>query len=547
MFVNSANEEEKRRQNPWCLAYDRDMVKRVYDVLNSFLVASHSCNTTKILTCSSLCKFRPPRRLLVSDDTRKSVDEQTTNEPDSPTFNEDEIQNPIVISYDTMDYDSNTITVREGKKLMVSCVFDSDQQIHKSDLLWKQANGNNIDGESNPSLFSVVLHEKGSRHLKTSLHFSSVHPRDSGPYTCTGRTAGGENFEKTVKIVILPPIEWKNNDTVKGALLGEPITVDCGVKSQAGKEPLIQMTSGTGEPLDEEIWTIAGNEATIGSVSKEHANLIVSCITIENYQEANKDEFPVVDRKDVKIEVYTLPEFDSEESIQYTVIDNHVRTAIVYCNVTDSFPIARHYTFYHEGEEIQMNEKYNTFVNAGISQGAHLRIYNVNQNDLGTYKCEANNGKAKADHIIHLKEANAPAEPKVTLVKANKHSIIWKVESIDQEPDLPVTAVEIRHLRAGTAEASGVADDEISDAYWKSHAIFSQKHINNDGIYEIHGLRHGHEYVWRFRQINEAGFGDSVVLRAKTYDDHDLELMDSSSLTSFPLALLTLSFVRLFF
>lgn len=42
---------------------------------------------------------------------------------------------------------------------MVSCVFESDEQIHKSDLLWKQANGNNIDGESNPRLenFSIFF------------------------------------------------------------------------------------------------------------------------------------------------------------------------------------------------------------------------------------------------------------------------------------------------------------------------------------------------------------------------------------------------------
>ncbi|CCD67885.1 Neuronal immunoglobulin domain-containing protein rig-3 [Caenorhabditis elegans] len=462
---------------------------------------------------------------------------------DSPSSNE---ANPIVISSEAMDYDTNTITVREGKKLMVSCVFESDEQIHKSDLLWKQANGNNIDGESNPSLFSVILNEKGSKHRKTSLHFSSVHTRDTGLYTCTGRTAGGENFEKTIKLVVLPAIEWNDKDTVKGALLGEPITIDCGVKGPSGKEPMIQMTNGNGEPLDEEIWTIAGNEATIDSLKKEHAELTVSCITIEMHQETSKEEFPVVDRKDVNIEVYTLPEFETEESVQYTVIDNHVRDAIIYCNVTHSFPPVRHYTFYHGDEEIKMSDKFNIFVNVGVSQGAHLKIHNVNENDLGTYKCEANNIKAKSYHTIHLREANAPAEPKVTLIEDKRHSIIWKVESIDRDPDLPMTAVEIRHLRAGTAEASGVSDEDISDAYWKSHSIFMQRNIKDDGIYEINGLRHGHEYVWRFRQINEAGFGDSVVLRAKTLDDHDLEMMDSASDSKFPLALATLFFVCLF-
>ncbi|PIC18896.1 hypothetical protein B9Z55_024631 [Caenorhabditis nigoni] len=462
---------------------------------------------------------------------------------DKPTSNE---ENPIVISSESMDYDTNTITVREGKKMMVSCVFESDETIHKSDLLWKQPNGNNIDGETNPSLFAVVLNERGSKHRKTSLHFSSVHTRDTGLYTCSGRTAGGETFEKTVKLVVLPSIEWNDKDTVKGALLGEPITVDCGVKSQSGADPMIQMTNGNGEPLDEEIWTIAGNEATIDSLKKEHAELAVSCITIEMHQEGNNEEFPVVDRKDVNIEVYTLPEFASDESVQYTVIDNHVRDAVVYCNVTHSFPPVRHYTFYHGDEEIKLNDKFNIFVNVGLIQGAHLKIHNVNENDLGTYKCEANNIKAKSIHTVHLREANAPAEPKVTLVEAKRHSIIWRVDSIDQEPDLPVNAVEIRHLRAATAEASGVADEDISDSYWKSHSIFMQRNIKSDGIYEINGLRHGHEYVWRFRQINEAGFGDSVVLRAKTLDDNDLEMTDSATYTTIPLTIATLLVIRLF-
>ena len=66
----------------------------------------------------------------------------------------------------------------------------------------------------------------------------------------------------------------------------------------------------------------------------------------------------------------------------------------------------------------------------------------------------------------------------MTLIEAKKISIVWKVESIDRDPALPVTAVEIRHLRAGTAEASGVADEDISDSYWKSHSIFIQRNIS---------------------------------------------------------------------
>lgn len=46
--------------------------------------------------------------------------------------------------------------------------------------------------------------------------------------------------------------------------------------------------------------------------------------------------------------------------------------------------------------------------------------------------------------------------------------------------------------------------------------------------------------------VNDSITGDSVVLRAKTLDDHDLEMMDSASDSKFPLALATLFFVCLF-
>ncbi|CAB3400308.1 unnamed protein product [Caenorhabditis bovis] len=456
---------------------------------------------------------------------------------------EAEDKNPLVILAEVMDYDSSSITVREGKKLLVNCVCERSDVAHKSDIFWKKAGGNPIDGETTPSLFSILVKEKNTGYKKASLHFGSVHPRDTGLYTCVVRTVGGQIFEKSVQINVLPKLEWNNSDVLIGALVGDPITVDCGVRQKTEHESQVTLTSGTGEPLNETIFTIAGHEATIESVTKAHKDLVVSCVHIEMHPEPSGEEFPVVDRKDVRIDVYSAPEFSTDEAIQYTVIDNHFREVKLFCNITASHPIPKQYTFYHNDQLITYSQKHMLYHYSSPIHGAYLKIRDVNEHDLGTYKCEVYNGKTKSVLKIHLREANPPSEPKVTLISSHKHSMQWKIETDGKKPDLPVKFVEIRHLRAQQADGTGVSDDEIDDSFWEGHSIKIEKPINEEGIYEIGGLRHAHEYVWRFRLISEAGFGESVVVRAKTFDELDLAAYTSSAAQTAFLSFVSIIFV----
>ena len=45
-------------------------------------------------------------------------------------------------------------------------------------------------------------------------------------------------------------IAWTDPSTEVGALVGEPLTIDCSVKKSGSSEPQIQITNGDGEALD---------------------------------------------------------------------------------------------------------------------------------------------------------------------------------------------------------------------------------------------------------------------------------------------------------
>ncbi|PAV91265.1 hypothetical protein WR25_09202 [Diploscapter pachys] len=434
-------------------------------------------------------------------------------------------ENPVEISSGAMDYDTNTIIIRAGKKLLISCLYTKDDIGDLSDLQWTKEGGHIIDGESSPSAFTIGMIEQRTEHKKKNLHFTSIHQRDKGAYECTARTQGGRTLKNTVNVVVLDEIQWKDSETTVGGLIGEPLTIDCGVVD-GGPDEIIKITDENGEPLNDSTFTLAGNEATIESLSKEVQGEAVSCVHVEMISRGKEHEdWPVVDRRDIKIDVWYKPEFNEESSIQYAIIDDNERDATIYCNVSDSNPPPKHFTFFVDDHEVtdDEDERYELVRDVGRGYGAYLKIHDVKQADLQQYRCEVSNGKAKASHIINLRAANPPFEPKVTLHEAKKHSIVWKIEGgEDDEGPMPVTAIEIFYVRKAVVhDRLGSEEDiDIDDGFWKSHGgrVLREKTKNN--LYEVKGLREATDYVFKFRQISDVGFGDSIVLTASTYDEN---------------------------
>ena len=86
----------------------------------------------------------------------------------------------------------------------------------------------------------------------------------------------------------------------------------------------------------------------------------------------------------------------------------------------------------------------------------------VDEEDLGTYRCEVNNGKSKAHQIINLQVANPPNQVRASLERARKHSITWRLveDGSSENEDLPVVSYTIEYVRSKLLDS---VDESESD------------------------------------------------------------------------------------
>uniref|UniRef100_A0A0K0D3S3 Ig-like domain-containing protein n=1 Tax=Angiostrongylus cantonensis TaxID=6313 RepID=A0A0K0D3S3_ANGCA len=143
-------------------------------------------------------------------------------------------RNPIRLSSKHLDPE-NTLILRQGKPLMIECVYARDDIADISDLQWHKKGARPIDG--------------GSSSRKKNLHFTAIHKRDEGFYQCRARNLGGIMFSREVRVIVLNEITWNDESHSVGALVGEPLTIDCGVKGNE-EHHQITITDNEGESLD---------------------------------------------------------------------------------------------------------------------------------------------------------------------------------------------------------------------------------------------------------------------------------------------------------
>ncbi|GMT06992.1 hypothetical protein PENTCL1PPCAC_29166 [Pristionchus entomophagus] len=412
-----------------------------------------------------------------------------------------------------------SFVVRENDKLMISCVYEGNDIDLMSDLKWLTAAGNPIDGESSSSVFTIAIHERGTGFKKKTLHFTEVKPRDAGNYTCEAANVEGKVFSRQVTVHVIDKIEWESNEERVGGLVGEPLTIDCGAK--ASPEPQIQITSDGGEPLDDHLFTIAGSEISVSSLTKEYNGLKINCVALQILDDLDTTSTA---QRTVAIDVWYTPEFEKETIVRHTILE---RTAMLPCNVTGSNPPARHFNFFRNNQLLTDEKKYQQVMDV-VENAAYLKVFDVEAEDLGEYHCEVNNGRAKATQVIHLKQANPPEELKVILESVKKHGIVWRV--VTNEHDLlPVEKIEIQALRRESLDEEKDKGEEDEEKIWHAKANTFQRSIVDSGLYDVGGLRADSEYVFRFRAESEAGYGPRITLTAITNEEANTEAPTAAS------------------
>ncbi|CAJ0935448.1 unnamed protein product, partial [Mesorhabditis belari] len=438
----------------------------------------------------------------------------------------DDVKDSKEESDNKLRVDGSQFVVRARSKFVVSCVFAAEEISDLADIQWKTGKGKSIDGETSSSIFTIALVEHRTGHKKRNLHFSMIEQKDEGDYVCEAKDLDGKIHQRKINIKVLAPVDWTDTSKVVGGLVGEPLTIDC--SARGSPPPSIQITDENGEPLNEELFTIAGNDVTVRSLSKDFDGKVVSCVAL---QILNDLDTTSTELRDVTIDVWHVPEFPAEKIDRYAITG---RQAILPCNVTSSNPPPAHFFFFKDGKELKdSDEKYDLVVDVK-EHSAALIIKSVTIDDLGEYRCDVNNRKATGSLEINLKEASPPDVVKATVEKTSRHSILWKIDCDEDEGELAVQRIDIDFVRRSLLKKgdpdneSDEYDDRGDEHIWKTQALNIRKNKSDNDLYEISGLRSDTDYSFRFRAVSEAGEGDLVEVEARTEGDEMLAAASSS-------------------
>uniref|UniRef100_A0AC35U5Z9 Ig-like domain-containing protein n=1 Tax=Rhabditophanes sp. KR3021 TaxID=114890 RepID=A0AC35U5Z9_9BILA len=451
-------------------------------------------------------------------------------------FSEEEITSTVQSDYIPLRIEPKgndfKYVAKAGRKFQVACVFEKEGSAKNEKLVWLNDEGKEIDEDSSTSVFTIELSEKGTNNPKKMLVFTHLEQRDSGKYSCKAKHFDRE-YSQDIQLIVTDNIVWNQKNDVLGAMKNDPLIIDCGALGEP--EPDIEITLDNGDALSPDEYTIAGSEVTIEKLGDKHQDQIFRCLAIQYFEE---HETTSIEERKVKVDVWTIPEFENNFVDSYGIIG---RKAKIYCNVTQSNPPVTDFHFYKDNTELHDDEKYLLSIHPML-QSATLHIFNVNEDDFDQYKCEATNGKAKSQQTILLKVSNPPSEVKATLHKVHKHSINWelttsdgknKQDSIDSTHTLPVTEYIIEYIRKDKILKDGEETSDFNEIdehskEWETHGAKIVKSVASNNHYDIHGLRQNTEYAFRFTAVNAAGIGESLVITAKTHHDTHHQLSSGS-------------------
>uniref|UniRef100_A0A915PNU2 Uncharacterized protein n=1 Tax=Setaria digitata TaxID=48799 RepID=A0A915PNU2_9BILA len=423
--------------------------------------------------------------------------------------------------------------VRVDRRFRISCICQQTS-VNCLHLTWRNEFGREIDGESSNSLFTVELREHGSMYKKLSLVFTQIAKRDTGFYKCVARNSRRISADWAVELIVVDEIRWKETNNVVGGMFGESLTVDCG--STGNPQPETHITNQNGFPLNETLFVTAGSEVTVSKLTNDYQDTVIKCLSVQEFEQYDAT---VVEQHEIRLDVWSSPQFSKPFVERFIVLD-HI--AQICCNVTRSNPPATHFRYLRGSDELWNDSNHIILVDAS-NQSSCLKILSPTEYDLGEYRCEVNNGKSKAQQTIAVKEATPPGEVHVSLQDVGMTYVVWKIDEGFGE-QLPIQRYIIEYIKKSILEQSRDQNRE-NNRVWFAHAVKMDVHLNENGLYEIGGLRQGTTYIFRFTAENEAGIGDTVTVAVKTTSKIKPSMLTQSALS--PLQQLTLITSFLYF
>ncbi|CAD5216653.1 unnamed protein product [Bursaphelenchus okinawaensis] len=413
----------------------------------------------------------------------------------------------------------------EEENFKIQCISNEPVE-SEDDIKWTTVDNNEIDSAS-MSRFTISSRLRKGQVIKT-LIFTKIQPHDEGTYYCQMFDRGELLKRIDVNIRVSKKVVWSSNATELGGKIGEPLTIDCGTKSNPEAE--IEAYDSNDVPLleSELKFVRANNEFTIPALTDEYQDEEVTCsayVTLQN-------KVTITVSKVVKIKVYKKPEFKKIHHVVHAVVG---QTARIRCEVLSSVPNVVNFQFMKNGQLIETSSEYR--VDSFPSKGyAILSVVDVQDNDFGTYKCIAHNSILSNEVDIDLVAAKAPKQPKVAFLGFNDGETTWKIEN-QEANELPVTTYSIRYAieRLNTTATSNLKPGDNVAREWlkQNHYAASEivvKRVSSN-LYKIDGLFKENRYMFEFTPRNAAGTGEPFYVTVNL--EKNVEVADSSNVVHY--------------
>ncbi|XP_064470645.1 hemicentin-1-like [Ornithodoros turicata] len=384
---------------------------------------------------------------------------------------------------------------------------------HNPQLVWRGPDGRDI--RSTHGRIHIVPPSESDPGLK--LVVENVLEQDKGRYTCASLSDGNDVF---FNLTVYRAITFEGTEEIQSAPEGQDFTLKCQVDAET--KPDVSWNRNGAPIKDPKKYKMTEEGLFIKNLTRQDAGnytclAFVAATHLTGYNQ-----------KTLKLNVLYGPEF--KQPVQEEAYTTPGSTATMICEAEGSpVPMIQ---WFQDGDGIAEDDEHEIIGDIGSST---LKVKVTDKNQFGEYTCRVSNDLGASEHVITLKEGEAPKAPKVRVVDANPNTLVLKIEHPGKSP-LKVVGFKVQY--------KAVADT------WDMAT--TQEYKSGNGIqYTLQNLNHGTNYAIRVSARNAAGYGDfseDVYYRTKDpqhYTQANKAGCSGSFLTQFGVVALSIGYLAL--
>lgn len=345
------------------------------------------------------------------------------------------------------------------------------QGTDQDSITWTGPNGQQITDLSGRIHIAPPL--PGQSGLK--LVVEEAWESDKGTYTCTAPDQGDTT---SFDLIVYRAITFEGTPDVQQGTEGDEFTLKC--SAQAEQKPVVSWTRDSKPISNNKKYKLEDQSLLIRNLSRHDAgNYTCSAFMATARLSSLKS-------KVVSLQVNYPAEW--KQPIQDAAYSSPGAMAVLHCEAAGMPEPSVHW--FRDDQLVEPDERRHVVGDVGSST---LKIKVTDESDFGEYMCRARNDLGVLEHIVTLKEGEAPKPPRVAVVDSKPSTLVLKIEHPHNEP-LQVVGFRVEYKTD-------------KDTSWDT-AAHQEYNTGNGMQYVLRNLSHDTSYAIRVSARNAAGYGD---------------------------------------